>query len=339
MIGLGASLAVLQELRNLAATRQYWELERRLLSLPEEVLLEEPELGLHLANAWLHLRRTQAAIPLAKKLLKATQAARNESLSRRIHLFLSIYLAREGRLDAAERSVLQCMESGRWDEPTKFVAAANNSLGIIYSMRGQWEMAVPQLMRALAMYGQLGSRLGTASVSHNLGMVHRLRSYYEDSERCFLAASTYYATDGTVEEHVFSESERSLAILGLGDAKLAELMARRALERCRRINNVELLGEALRVVGTILREKGNIEEARKSLGEAYICARLNRNSQLKAEIHVESALLEYEDGRTALADTHFERANNYYRTIGAPALVQWLAKRVQALNQKMAAQL
>jgi tetratricopeptide (TPR) repeat protein len=311
------ALHLIAEMRELTRTRQYWELERRLLALPRKLLLSEPELGEHLSLAWLHLRKTTEGINYTLELLKETYRQQNTFRCRRLELLASLLFSQAGRLDEGEEAVQRCMLDLDWNQPSKLVAGANNSWGAIRNMKGDWDAAILYMQRALAIYRQIGHRLGIAAVTHNIGLSYRQRGQYEDAENYYLAASVYYSAYGTVEEHAFTQAERSLAVLGLGDIELAEFMARRALESCRRLANRELLCETLRILAIVLRTKGQARDARDLLRESFSYARSCGYIQMKAEVHLELGLVEHDLRNNQTAIRHLLRAQRWFRAMGA----------------------
>lgn len=319
---------LLQEIRELSARRKYHELELLLTGLPEHDLVAEPEIGFHLAVAWLYTRQSPQGLALTEKLVCTARTRGNLQLLRRIDLLRSAFLSREGRLDEAQIAVQAAMAYDSWDDPSPFVAEAHNSLGVILSMRGDWGNAVPQLHRALTLFQQLGHRRGVGFVNHNLGLANRYWGRYADAERFFTRAQTYYEVEGTAEERVFTDAERSLAILGLGDVELAEVMARRAVASCEALENEVLLGESLRALGTVLRETRRSADARAVFARSFSYARLTRNPQLEAELHEELALAARSQGFLEKASRHAERASKHYRRIGAWGFERRLSARM-----------
>ncbi len=317
-------LVRIEQLRRLIETRQYWELERNLIGLDREHLILEREFGYSLAVAWLHLRRSREGLRLTQELLRAT-SVEDDALSHRIELLHAHFLILQSRLAEARASATRCVASGTAASSAKFAASSNNCLGIVLCQQGEWEMAVTQLFRTLTTYREIGNPYGIAASSHNLGMAYRYMGRFEEAESFFSDAATYYATDGIAEEAIFTEAERALAILGLGDGRLAMKMARRALERCRRLDNNELLGEALRVLAMIHRDTGRQNEARRLFTEAYRCATRWHQISLKAEINLEYGRLELRKGREMSAMRRFQLARKYYETSGATGFGRILA--------------
>jgi tetratricopeptide (TPR) repeat protein len=322
MMEIATSLSLLEELRALAAERRYLEIERKLLDLPADDLIDDPEVGLQLVLAWSHLRRTTEALTLTSRLIDQALAVGNNDLALRVELVKSFLLGREGKLHEAERSVKICLERKDSVDCSQFGAAAISSLATILTLRGQWEPAIALFHRALSHYQQLGHSLGVAASHHNLGLANRYCGRLEEAERYFAAASDYYLAEGTVEEHIMAEAERSLAIVGLGDELLAESMIRRSLQACRRIGNRELLAEALRIAGAVLRVCNRPNEARNLLKEGLSLSHRACRKQLQAEIHLELHHLSCKVGRSDAARRHLRRSKRLFEEIGAQGFLR-----------------
>lgn len=321
------SHSLLRYLAKLSEERDYNGIEDRLLPNVEDIL-HEPSVGVYLAIAWLHLRKTKSGLSLVNQLIPRAKEHGDRQVSRRLQILKSGFLSRVGDLSSAEEAVYSCMEVTGWNEITTFAADAINNLGVILSMRGYWESAITQFNRSLSIFQQLGHRRGVGSVNHNLGMAFRHSNQFAIAESHFSRAYNYYFSKGIAEEHVFTQSERSIAVYGLGDHKRAEAMAERALDQCKMLGSKELLGEATRVLGTIYASSGKWEEARKMLRAAYRSANDLDNPQMKAEIYEEMAILEFNQGRDSVSKLYSEKAKNYYKKIGAGGREIQLDKRM-----------
>jgi tetratricopeptide (TPR) repeat protein len=329
-------LSLVEESRELTTTRQYRHVVARLSALPLNSLLSAPELGRDLAEAYLFLHRTQAGIQLTSALLKNEKTLQQSNITSQLRIIRAAFLSRGGQLAEAELLYQRVIHEVGWLKVSPLVAEAHNGLAIILGMKGEWESAITQLQRALILYQQLGNRRGVASVFHNIGLSNRYLDVCDEAERNFRHAYSYYFAEGTDEEKVFVEAERSLAILGMGDTDLAEVMAQRALRRCRDIQADEMCGDCLRIVGTVARENGKCSEAHAYLREGFEFAKKNNNRLLKAEIHEEFALSLLQLGKVSRAVKHRYVAREYYLLGGSVGHCRRLERRFNKLaNTKL----
>jgi tetratricopeptide (TPR) repeat protein len=324
MMTIEDSLRLLTEIKQLSEERQYAEVERRLTELPEEWLVEEPELGVLLAVALLHLRKTREGLLFASRLLQI-RSSRDRGTEARIFLLLSIFQGREGRLSEAERTALKALGKNPWGDQSRFAAASQNSLGTIYSMRGEWEVSFPYFHRAIVIYEQIGDYLGVASTSHNIGLTHRYSGRPKEAERWFAKSFDFYSDHGTAEERIFSSAERSLALYELGEDQMAREMSRRALETCRRRGNNQLLAEVLRIEAAIQRRSKRPVEAIAALDEAMKWAEIFENAQLQGELNMERGLVEADRGDNNKSRVYLEIAKRCFERAGSTGFVRYVS--------------
>lgn len=318
---------VLDQAKQLLAERNYQEVRAVLLAVPAHIRETDPELGNTLLTCCIHLRESQEGLATVDTVIDKAIEIGNERVARLAKLAKSTFLSQIGHLPDAETCLLQAMEEQDWLASSKFVAAANNLMGVISAMRGEWNDAIAYNKRALAQYQTLGNTFGVACCNHNLGMTHRFTGFYEISDGLFQLASNYYQHHGTLTERVFSESERSLAVFRLGDGRRAEAMVRLALKRCDELNNADLRGNTLRILGTILLSKGAWDEATGVLLAARHLGAATANVQTIAEVDEQLASLYFQIG-SPLADHHWNAAVTYYESIGA----RWFIDQLQRLR-------
>jgi len=318
---------LLERSRYFSKTRRYRQLEYMLSRLSYKELIATPELGRDLAVCYLFLHRTEAGLILTASLLEGLRGCGNKVIIGQILILRGGFLCRDGRIVEAESAYLEAVDSSGWLESTPIVAEAHNGLGIISSMKGNWAAGISIMQRALVIYQRLGDRRGVASLFHNIAVSFRYLEMCKEAELYFKRAYRYYFSEGTEEEKVMVEAERSLALLGIGDVALAEAMARRAYKRCNAIAGEELLGDCLRVLGTILAKSNDSKEAYTYLGAALANAEKYEKQFLKAEINEEFALLGAAEGNSVTAKTHYDRAKLLYRELEATGHCERLERR------------
>lgn len=319
------ALSLLSEVHELSSARKYQEVVRVLGRLDPDEFITEPELAIHLLTAQLYLYLTDEGLSLSGVLLTKEQELPQAQFANRIRVVRSGHLTRIGALQEAQECLERCLTTCRWDTPNRYTADVWNNLGIVYSMRGEWDTAISALRRSLGMYQQLGLRLGIASACHNIGMANRYWGHFEEAERFFRRAATYYYREGTIQEVTASEAELSLAIVGQGDVNVARAMARRAVRRCIALENQPLLGETLRVLGTVLRCAGAFTEAKDNLLKAYRMGNEQNNEQLRAETCLELGLLSYAIDDIRAGERYLAAASRIFTSMQAYGYVRRVA--------------
>lgn len=289
---------------------------------------EEPEIGLQLSFAYLAEFRNLEGVRLTSELIDIERTKSSTALWLRLNLHHSIFLGRVGQIAAAQAALDVCHRSPI--EDATIHAEVDNMQGILNNMRGDWLGGIAQFRRALSQYQKLGKGRGVAAANHNLGVAYCYCGAYDEAERSFLEATHYYATEGTLQDNVLTDSERAVAVLGLGDLKRAASLSERAAEACRAGPVNSLLGDVHRIRGLILTHSRRFEEAQAAFSTAIAAATANENRHLLGEIEeargeTELALSNY----TAAAEC-FEKAAKHYRAVGATGFYE----RVSATRAK-----
>lgn len=292
---------------------------------------EEPEIGLQLSFAYLAEFRNVEGVQLTSELTSIEQAKINAALWLRLNLHHSIFLARVGQIAGAQTALDVCHRGGEIEDET-INAEVDNMQGILNNMRGDWLGGIAQFRRALSQYQQLGKGRGVAAANHNLGVAYCYCGAFDEAECSFLEATHYYASEGTRQDNVLTDSERAVAVLGLGDLKRAALLSQRAVEACSAASVNSLLGDVLRIWGLILTHSRRFEEARAAFATAIGAAEANQNRHLLGEIEeargeTELALENY----TAAAE-HFREAANNYIAVGATGFFNRVTAKLDSLT-------
>src|SRR5690606_19361820 len=141
--------------------------------LPEEAMLQEPELVYLLASALCGAGRGSRALPLLRRVTGAGEEhADSRLLVRCLDLEGEILLSL-GELPAAGQCYRKVLEAGVPPRDESLVAAASVRLGIIAGVQGRHAEALASFQRALASLHRLGLEREVGSVHHYLGMTFR----------------------------------------------------------------------------------------------------------------------------------------------------------------------
>jgi len=240
-------------------------------------------------------------------------------------------LFESGRASDAETRYAEMLDaSTAWDDEEGKARAANN-LGVLANVRGRRDLALTFYQRALASYHRLGNVRGLAETHHNLGISYRDLGFDRDADTHFGRAVELSEEAGLEDVMALAEAERAGLRVRWRDGRLAGEMARRALERFRRISDPTGAAQAIRILGLAALAEGDATEAEVRLGEALEIARAHEDALLHAEVQRDRGMLLRDRGdasgaREALADAveHFER-------IGAAAEAEALRVMISAL--------
>jgi len=310
--------ALLEKVEVQMRVRDFQKIVQILETFATDELLQEPHLGFYAALAQSHTGRDADASLLIKQLI---QQVRNFPKSRLLLRCLNLegaLLMEAGDLTGACERFDEVLSSAYDIEDRRFVAAAAMNLSTLAAMRHQWDRAILDLTRAMAVSTSAGLRHQVGGCHHNLGMVFRETNFFSRSVTHFERASKLFELWGTREEHVATEYEWSFALARSGQLQLATTKASRALASTRSIGNPRLEGEALRVLGTICMYTGEMEEAKRHLKRSRVLARDLSVPLLMAETAELLEIIARRDGRTSQAAKFRTEADTIYETMGIP---------------------
>lgn len=312
-----------------------WDLHRdfpaqvQLLSgVPESVLLEEPELGFLLAQAQFYGGKWSEALRLIRLIEKTVLDGGNERIARRwMNLEAMVRLAL-GDASTAESRLGLALEASSLAGDAQLTAFVRCNLGIISDIQCRWDEALVHYQHALAAYQNLGHRHGLGLIHHNTAMTYRQLGLYRSSAAHFDHALAVLLKSGGEVEVAGCENERALLLSTVGDRRLAEVTAQRALQRYSKIRHEPGMGDAHRVLGIIALRAGMNPEAGRHLAVALGYARRSGDRLTEAETLEELAVLEAGQGDLDAAGAARTEAAAIYRSYGALERVRRMQERL-----------
>lgn len=326
------SLDLLGRARALAERRDYAGVAALLEDVEEAALVDEPELGYHLAYAWRRLGRSVDALRLAGAVDVPIRRRAEDRLVRR-HISLEAMLRYDiGEVGRAEQLWEKQAEVAAAADDYVLLAAAYNNLGVVRTLQDRTEEALASYTRALLASRRLGDRRGLAQAHQNLAILFRERRLAREASAHFRQAMEHARVSGSEDVLGRAEEERALLFLDGGDEPLATVSARRGLERLVRIGDGAGEGEALRVLGITALRRGDHPDARTRLTAARERADASASALLMAETLEALAVLESLEGRGEEAERLRAEATAGFRKVGAPA---W-GRRIRARTAELA---
>ncbi|HEX2203257.1 MAG TPA: tetratricopeptide repeat protein [Longimicrobium sp.] len=320
------------EARALAGARDWSGLVSYLDAVPEERLYAEPEAAFLLADALWRLAEPARAAEVASRVLALAGQRGDQRLVLRALNVLGISFFNRGAMAEAEEHFAALLDGAANHGDEVFVARAANNLGMIANIRGERDQALPYYVRAMAGYRREGNERGLAQTHHNLGITYRDLGFDSDADTHFRRAIELAASTNTEEVVAMAETERALMRVRSGDAKLGGEMARRALERCRRIGDPLGEGHAARVIAAACRAEQRPDEALERLGEALEIARVHSDALLHAEVQRDRGEILRERGEVEAAREAFADAAAHFEALGAAAEAQALRAILASLE-------
>jgi tetratricopeptide (TPR) repeat protein len=295
--------------------------------IPREDLLAEPELGYYMASALRKIGRPEPALALLEELKEPCERRGNHWLYRcwlNLRAVLCFELARIGEAESLWLLLLDV--ASRADDHVRLAAAGGN-LGLIAGLRCQWEEALSCFARATAAYQRLGELRWVGLGYGNMGAVLRDMGRFTEADTYLQQSTTLAALTGDEEQLIIAGGTRAQVLHAMGDTRLAEAMARRALERAVRYGNAWLEAEVLVALGMVLLGQQQFAPARHALGDAL--ERLARTPRpwIEAEVFEQLALLERAEGNTAAEAVAAGEAARRYLALSSPARAEAIRAR------------
>ncbi|MFQ5593444.1 MAG: tetratricopeptide repeat protein [Anaerolineae bacterium] len=226
-------------------TGRWTTLARWIDALPQNILLEQPNLLTHRAKVWIQVGRLADAITELDRACEVFQTeTENEPLAEAL-VFRSVALRMQSNYEEAIHQCTHALEMLGPDHDNSSIAAqAYRNIGIAYGNLGELSDSIKQLNRALSLYESRGEAYHIASVQHDLATTH-LRS---------------------------------------GDLASASTHYRLALRHWRETSNAARISETLNAMGCALYYQGAYESARELLEEALVEAKKAQYSRVEAAV-------------------------------------------------------
>lgn len=325
--------ARLERARSLAASRQWRALADWGASLGDAVVLEEPELGYLYADACRRVGDAATALRLVPELETRVRQGGERHLLPRVVNLAGITLFEAGRPAEAGERFEELLELATDDGNDDFVGRACNNLGMVATLRGRRDAALTYYVRALASYRRIGWTRGLAQTHHNLGIAYRDLGFDSDADGNFRRAIELAGMAQSEDVIAMAETERALLRARAGDGKLGAEIARRALERCRRIDDPIGVGHALRVLAAAARADRREGDAEEKLAEALAVARTLADALLLAEVLRDQGFLFRDLGRPADARAAMTEAVDSFEQLGSAAEAEALRAILSALPE------
>lgn len=311
--------AVLEEVRELQARRDYVAIAERLSGEDPADLLAEPELGILLAEAWRRGGERERALGLVQQ-LSPICGLRGDRLSRNCSNLEGILYFELGQVAAAEAEWGRLLAASSRAGDEEFVARANQNLGIIQTLAGQRSAALASQERAIISYQKLGHLRGLAQAHNNLAISFREMGFPDDADAAFRKALEYARIDGSEDEVARVEEEWALLLALRGDSQLAAITAARSLERFRKLGEPAGGGDAMRILGIVALWDGRLGEAKQWLEQALAVAHEWHLRLLEAETLEAQAALADASGDGAGASSIRCNADSIFEELRA---VEW----------------
>jgi len=263
--------------------------------------------------------QTAHALELARQIEPEVRRHGDRRLIADVVNLTGVALWESGRSAEAEVRFGELLESAvEWDNEEATANACNN-LGVLANVRGRRDLALTYYQRALAAYQRLGNVGGLSQTHHNLGISYRDLRFDREADAHFGRAVELAEESRQEDVIALAEVERANLRVRWGDGRLAGEMARRALERFRRVSDPTGAAQAIRVLGLAARAEERDDEAAARFDEALEIARTHDDALLRAEVQRDRGALLRDRGDPAAAREALADSMENFAQIGAAA--------------------
>lgn len=208
---------------------------------------------------------TASSLAHRQKSLQLSQAIENIPLQMEAHNNLAVAYYDLGQLEDA---VIHYEESRTLSERIgnlNTAARAEINIGEVHLIRGDWGEAERATRQALEIWTRSGYTLGQAYGSSNMGAVLTRQGRPEDALEVLHHSQELFTEIGAKGFLTIVHRRQAAARLALSDLDTAEELGLSSLELARELSMSQEEGAALRVLGEIYREKGQVREAEEYL--------------------------------------------------------------------------
>lgn len=308
--------ALLEQVWDLQAARDYVAIADLLGGLPLEEHIREPDLGVTLCYAWYQLGELNRSIWLIRQLTDACERRGNTWLARRRMNNEALICLVRGELDVAESLLQRLLQRVEEAGDIQLASWAYNNFGILCVGRGLYDFALSHFRRSIA-YGQrTGNERHISLCLLNMAEVYRLTGLWEQSLSCLNEAAEISRKFGSESELAHIEVNQAFTLIKRKDLPLARVAANRAEHRFVALRNEKGRGEALQAKGKILMLEGYLPESEIYLREALILSQKTSNRGIEAILLEDLGELHLKNGSTSTSFDFMKRAVALYKEIG-----------------------
>ncbi|MCZ6876115.1 MAG: tetratricopeptide repeat protein, partial [bacterium] len=191
------------------------------------------------------------------------------------------------------------------------------------ALRGDWEAAIEAVQRCRQ---NAPDPLTTAHSLIGLGLAYVAKGDAAQAISPLEQSVQQYGQFGHRHAQSAAITLLSQALLLLGRREQARALAQQGLDMARDIMNWDEVGKALRILGRVTQESGNLIEAESDLQEALQTFRSIQSRFELARTHLDLATLIYEQGNMKGTTDHLSKAYAWFKKLQVP---KWVEKTEQ----------
>ncbi len=277
--------------------------------------------------------RAREARECVRRIVPLLERGTNPRLLRRSINLLGAACFELGELEDAANAFQRAHDLAQRDGDFELVAKTTNNLGAIANVRGDHEGALMMYSRAVAAHQCAGQPHGLAHAYHNMAITFRQMALLQRADEHERRAIEYGMDVANQQLVALARIGRAEIKLLQGDARVAEIAARRVVDDCDRRADPIRRAEALRVVGSARAALGDAHGARSALDDALGLARRHQVALVEAEVLRARAELAAAGGDIDGATDDATRALSIFERLGASIDCRRLSAWIDAVGE------
>ncbi len=316
----------LNSLMNIGESYRTLSCYEQALSVNEEALLLAKQLNDRSAEATLlrkiatilikHSRWEEAKAHLRRSAEIFSSLNDNEGYTRCKVLQANVKL-KCGDHAAAELTYLQALETAEQFNLTSIIADVTMNLGILGTIRGDFDEAKGYLRNALALHEQMRNVRGVAQIYHNLGMCYRQENRWNDALEAFERALEINLERGDMHPVALNYENKGAVYIEMGEYTMGAALCARALDIFRETNYSLGIAEVYKFLGRLLTHKGDWSTARGLLEQSLRLYQQFKDPLGEAEAQRELGVFYAEQKEIEAASSLLETARKGFQRLGA----------------------
>jgi tetratricopeptide (TPR) repeat protein len=321
------SSLVVDKARQLAAAGHHAEVIEYLGAQDGSELERSPSLALLYGTAQARLGRHDEGLRWLDLALDQARKRDEHAVERHALNARGAIALVSGRINEAADYFTRALMVASRDGDMATTGRCSNNLGIISSLRGRHAEAIGSWEIAVAAFDRAGLRQGVAECHHNLGIAHREQGALDRalSEADRAVAEADAAGDRTLWALALRGRTEIRVLRGELELALRDLEQIRAIRS--RLPDPIGEAEDLRVAALVLTAQGQMAAAERALREVVARAQAHGRPQLVAEATRDLGTVLRRSGRSAQAQAAARTAKALFAELGAEGEIRALASQ------------
>ncbi|MCE7960122.1 MAG: GAF domain-containing protein, partial [Acidobacteria bacterium ACB2] len=240
--------------------------------------------------------------------VEEARASGRPELLRRSLSALATTYWKTGRWDESEAMEQECLREAERSRDLWGITSSLTNLAVLSCGRGEFGEARPKFERALEIHRRLGSSGGQALAHLNLGQCDEMLGRWDEAETNFRLMLDLLGDDRTSKNVLEGQVALGNLLRKKGDLERAEKTLSAALSAARDLGDRELLAAVLYAVALVEKDHEHLDDARRHLDEVLASMEASGTKEGLGRVLFSAADLSLRTGEAARAEREAGRA-------------------------------